>query len=167
MARTQGLVSLSKRDFWALFWAAFEASFTKANIESGWKKTGLLPFNPDIVLSQLKIIPKSTSADDSDNSTGSQALEKPTARQLRSLVDQVAPKDQNSNPLVRKLKNTVESLQTEAELLRHENAGLRETIIAERRRRQRSKPLKDYLFDRDDPNSAQVFSPNKIAEARR
>ncbi|KFA67133.1 hypothetical protein S40285_09288 [Stachybotrys chlorohalonatus IBT 40285] len=30
----------------------------------------------------------------------------------------------------------------------------------------RGKALKDYLFDRTDPNSAQVFSPAKIAQAR-
>ncbi|EXK23422.1 hypothetical protein FOMG_19797, partial [Fusarium oxysporum f. sp. melonis 26406] len=51
----------------------------------------------------------------------------------------------------------------EVELLRHENQGLRETIIREKQRRQRGKALKDYIFDRVDPNSAQVFSPQKIA----
>lgn len=52
------------------------------------------------------------------------------------------------------------------ELLRHENRGLRETIVREKQRGQRGKALKDYLFDRVDPNSAQVFSPQKVAQAR-
>ncbi|KAG8664921.1 uncharacterized protein FPOAC1_012898 [Fusarium poae] len=66
----------------------------------------------------------------------------------------------------RKLKRTLEGLQAEVELLRHENEGLRETIIGEKQRGQRGKALKDYIFDRVDPNSAQVFSPQKIAQAR-
>ena len=36
----------------------------------------------------------------------------------------------------------------------------------EKKRRQRSKPLRDYLFDRDNPNAAQVLSPTKIQLAR-
>ncbi|WKT53725.1 hypothetical protein QSH57_004309 [Fusarium oxysporum f. sp. vasinfectum] len=72
----------------------------------------------------------------------------------------------SSDTGARKLKRTLESLQAEVELLRHENQGLRETIIREKQRRQRGKALKDYIFDRVDPNSAQVFSPPKIAQAR-
>ncbi|KAJ6436785.1 DDE superfamily endonuclease, CENP-B-like protein [Purpureocillium lavendulum] len=165
-AKTQGLVGLSKREFWTLFWNAFEASFTPENVASGWKRTGLLPFDPEVVLSQ--IIEKGE--DDSDtggDSAESLALQQPSARDLRRLVDKVADKsaadaDRNS----RRLKSTLESLQSEVELLRYENRGLRETIIHERQRRQRGKALKDYLFDRTDPNSAQVFSPAKVAQAR-
>ncbi|KAJ6437943.1 DDE superfamily endonuclease, CENP-B-like protein [Purpureocillium lavendulum] len=165
-AKTQGLVGLSEREFWTLFWNAFEASFTPENVASGWKRTGLLPFDPEVVLSQ--IIEKGE--DDSDtggDSAESLALQQPSARDLRRLVDKVADKsaadaDRNS----RRLKSTLESLQSEVELLRYENRGLRETIIHERQRRQRGKALKDYLFDRTDPNSAQVFSPAKVAQAR-
>ena len=50
---TQGLTGISKRDFWRFFWPSFKKAFTKENIESGWKKTGLYPFNPSIVLDRL------------------------------------------------------------------------------------------------------------------
>jgi len=50
---TQGLTGISKRDFWRFFWPLFKKAFTKENIESGWKKTGLHPFNPSIVLDKL------------------------------------------------------------------------------------------------------------------
>uniref|UniRef100_A0A0D2YJN5 DDE-1 domain-containing protein n=1 Tax=Fusarium oxysporum (strain Fo5176) TaxID=660025 RepID=A0A0D2YJN5_FUSOF len=127
-SKTQGLTGLSKREFWVLFWGALEAAFTPENIASGWRRTGLKPFDPDVVLSQQSSVSSDTGA--------------------------------------RKLKRTLESLQAEVELLRHENQGLRETIIREKQRRQRGKALKDYIFDRVDPNSAQVFSPQKIAQAR-
>jgi len=165
-AKTQGLISLSKREFWNLFWNAFETSFSPENIASGWKRTGLMPFDPEVVLSQIT----EKEQDDSDtggDSAESLALQQPTARDLRRLVDKVVDKsavdaDRNS----RKLKSTLESLQSEVELLRYENQGLRETIIHEKQRRQRGKALKDLLFDRTDPNSAQVFSPAKVAQAR-
>ncbi|KAH7471533.1 hypothetical protein FOMA001_g13232 [Fusarium oxysporum f. sp. matthiolae] len=147
-SKTQGLTGLSKREFWVLFWGALEASFTPENIASGWRRTGLKPFDPDVVLSQVS---KNTD-DDSDVESGlddSIALQEPTARELRRL-----------------LKRTLESLQAEVELLRHENQGHRETIIREKQRRQRGKALKDYILDRVDPNSAQVFSPQKIAQVR-
>ncbi|KAL6410938.1 DDE superfamily endonuclease, CENP-B-like protein [Ilyonectria robusta] len=108
--------------------------------------------------------------DDSDTGgdfSESTALQHPTARDLCRLVDKVFDKfssdaDRNSQ----KLKSTLESLQAEVELLRYENQGLRETIIHEKQRRMRGKALKDYLFDRTDPNSAQVFTLAKVAQAR-
>ncbi|KAH7124658.1 hypothetical protein EDB81DRAFT_911728 [Dactylonectria macrodidyma] len=145
---------------------AFKASFSPENIASSWKRTGLLPFDPEVVLSQIT----EKAEDDSDTggeSAESIALQQPTARDLRRLVDKVFDKsssdaDRNS----RKLKSTLESLQAEVELLRYENQRLRETIIHKKQRRMRGKALKDYLFDRTDPNSAQVFSPAKVAQAR-
>ncbi|KAI8417006.1 hypothetical protein FOFC_03319 [Fusarium oxysporum] len=136
------------------------------NAFRGWRRTGLKPFDPDVVLSQVS---KNTD-DDSDVESGlddSIALQEPTARELRRLVDHVVKQSSvSSDTGARKLKRTLESLQAEVELLRHENQGLRETIIREKQRRQRGKALKDYIFDRVDPNSAQVFSPQKIAQAR-
>jgi len=148
-----------------LFWSAFEASFSPENISSGWKRTGLLPFDPEVVLSQVTRIEEEGPNTDSD-SVDSLALQRPSARELRRLVDNVVDKSRASDSSARKLKSTLKSLQAEVKLLRYENKGLRETIIHEKQRRQRGKALKDYLFDRADPNSAQVFSPAKIAQAR-
>ncbi|KJK84752.1 hypothetical protein H633G_11475 [Metarhizium anisopliae BRIP 53284] len=165
-AKTQGLISLSKREFWTLFWHAFQTSFSAENIASGWKRTGLLPFDPNVILSQITDKDEDNS-DTGEDSAESLALQQPSARDLRRLVDKVIDesatnRDHNS----RKLKSTLESLQSEVELLRYENQGLRETISYEKKRRQRGKALKDLLFDRTDPNSAQVFSPAKVAQAR-
>lgn len=48
--KSQGLCSLTKRDFFRLFWAAWGKAFTISNIESGWKRTGLYHFEPSVVL---------------------------------------------------------------------------------------------------------------------
>ncbi|KAM4057542.1 DDE superfamily endonuclease [Hirsutella rhossiliensis] len=111
-AKTQGLIGLSKREFWSLFWNAFGSSFSAENIASGWKRTGLLPFDPEVVLSQIAEKTEDES-ESGDSSVDSLALQQPTARDLRRLVD----------------KN---------ELLRYENQGLRETIFHEKQRRMRA-----------------------------
>ncbi|KJZ69849.1 hypothetical protein HIM_10749 [Hirsutella minnesotensis 3608] len=165
-AKTQGLIGLSKRGFWALFWNVFGSSFSAENIASGWKRTRLLPFDPDVVLSQ--IMEKTEDESESgDSSVDSLALQQPTARDLRRLIDKVVDRSsKNADRDSRKLKSTLESLQSQNELLLCENQGLRETIFHEKQRRMRGKTLKDYLFDRVDPNSAQVFSPAKVAQVR-
>ncbi|KJZ70484.1 hypothetical protein HIM_10113 [Hirsutella minnesotensis 3608] len=165
-AKTQGLIGLSKREFWSLFWDAFGSSFSAENIASGWKRTGLLPFDPEVVLSQITE-KREDESESGSSSADSLALEQPTARDLRRLVDKVVDKSfKNAERDSRKLRSTLESLQSQNELLRYENQGLRETIFHEKQRRMRGKALKDYLFDRVDPNSAQVFSPAKVAQAR-
>jgi len=52
----------------------------------------------------------------------------------------------------------------ENEILRHENQGLRETLIDEKKRRKRGKPM--GLIDKDRPGEAQFFSPSKVALVR-
>ncbi|KAF5120823.1 hypothetical protein E5D57_013340 [Metarhizium anisopliae] len=161
-----GFVKRHHTDLGCTWFDGFDIARRRAdNTPSGWRRTGLLPFDPEVVLSQIAKIEEEDPDTDSD-SADSRALQKPTARELRRLVDNVVDKSRDSGSSARKLKSTLESLQAEVELLRSENQGLRETIIYEKQRRQRGKALKDYLFDRTDPNSAQVFSPAKIAQAR-
>lgn len=132
-----------------------------------WVETDrIAPFDSEVVLSQTTEKTEDLSEAGS-SSVDSLALEQPTARYLRRLVDKVVDKfSKNTKRDSRKLRSTLESLQSQNELLRYENLGLRETIFHEKQRRMRGKALKDYLFDRVDPNSAQVFSPAKVAQAR-
>jgi hypothetical protein len=46
MERSQGFTSMSKRDFYPMFIAAWEASFKKATILKAFEATGLSPLNP-------------------------------------------------------------------------------------------------------------------------
>jgi hypothetical protein len=43
-------MALTKGDFFKNFYLAYNRAFTKANINSGWQKTGLEPFSPEQVL---------------------------------------------------------------------------------------------------------------------
>ena len=48
-----GLIGMSKRVFWRLFWPAWKEAFRPDNIESAWKKTGLFPLRPGAVLNVI------------------------------------------------------------------------------------------------------------------
>jgi len=51
---SQGVAGVTKRDFFKNFYSAFDRAFTDANIKSGWLKTGIELFNPDLVLKVFK-----------------------------------------------------------------------------------------------------------------
>jgi hypothetical protein len=174
IAASQGLVGISKREFWGNFWPAFKASFTKDNIESAWKKTGLLPWDPEVVYKQVRRAAEAppTAGDSrpsSSSSSGSSALSQVDARQLRRLLDQVVPKEERRrNPKARKLQNTMEFIQASREILLHENRELKKALLLEKKKRKRQKPLKNYLFDPEDAERGApvVFSPAKVQRAR-
>jgi hypothetical protein len=48
--KSEGHTSISKRDFFSVFWPAFHEAFTKENIVSAWSNTGIWPFDPQKVL---------------------------------------------------------------------------------------------------------------------
>ena len=48
-----GLINISKRVFWKLFWSAWQQAFTPINIESAWKTTGFFLFHPPAVLDKI------------------------------------------------------------------------------------------------------------------
>lgn len=55
---------VSTGNFFTVFQAAFRAAVTKKNVKAGFKKAGLVPFNPDSVISRLKAISRpSTSSE--------------------------------------------------------------------------------------------------------
>ena len=48
---------IAKEDFLAGFYEAFQAAITTNNIKSGFAKAGLVPFDPQNVLGELKTYP--------------------------------------------------------------------------------------------------------------
>ena len=53
--QTAGFTAIRKRDFFSLFWTAYEKTFNKKIIGSAFEKTGIWPFNPSIVLDKLPL----------------------------------------------------------------------------------------------------------------
>ena len=69
MDQCQGFSSITKRDFFRLFWNAWNTSFTPKNIYSRFKATGLYPFNPELIIT--KFTKKSNNRSSSTSSTRS------------------------------------------------------------------------------------------------
>jgi hypothetical protein len=49
------IIHISKEDFFPAFVTAFRTTITESNIRSGFRATGLVPYDLDYVISQLNI----------------------------------------------------------------------------------------------------------------
>ncbi|EED19172.1 F-box domain protein [Talaromyces stipitatus ATCC 10500] len=160
LEETQGISRLTKRDFFRLFWASWEISFTKKNINSGFKSTGLVPFNLEVVLQRFN--QKSESRPSSAGSTASILLPEEW-RDIRKLLRKIGGKNPSRD--FKMLSNTVMELTTEVILLRLQLASAEKALLNEKRRRIRKKPLLLGLPNENE-GGAIFFSPSKIQQAR-
>ena len=158
MTRIAGLSSVSKMTFSKLFWPAFQRAFVERDVLSGWEKTGLQPFNPNIVLDQV-----TPDERPSTGTTGSSAVSNLDWKGVRGLVHSAV--GMSITKEARKLVKTVDQLQARNAILEAKVADLQETVYIEKGKRKRGKPLFD-LVGPDTDSGAMFFSPNKIQEAR-
>jgi hypothetical protein len=157
--RSQGLTSMSKRDFYPMFIAAWEALFKKGTILKAFEATGLSPLNPEVILKRFNQPAQSGQSSDSDSS----ALSASDWRKIRQLIDHaVADRDQRK---ISKLNQTIHRLSIRSVLAEHENVRLKEALINERQRRKRGKALP--LEPEEEYHGGAVFwSPRKVDKAR-
>jgi hypothetical protein len=157
MERSQGLTSMSKRDFFPLFYQAWQASFKETTILKAFEATGLSPFNPEVVLRRFNT--SSSSSRDSESSALSASNWRKTERLLRQVV-----KDRGDKQ-AQKLSQAFHQISTQKTLLEHEVKGLCEALVNERKRRKRGKAL--MLEEPEEYHGGAVFwSPRKVKEAR-
>jgi DDE superfamily endonuclease/Tc5 transposase DNA-binding domain len=159
----QGFTRLSKRDFFRLFWVACGKAFTPENIQSGWKKTGLHPFAPEVVLDKYKpnqpAEEERPSSSESSNSVLTAQDWKKIERLLKEVVTNVYDKR------VQKLNDTIQDLATTNILLQYKIEGYQRALQNEKKKRQRAKPLFHQLAAQQN-GYATFFSPKKVQEAR-
>jgi hypothetical protein len=159
MERSQGLTSMSKRDFYPMFMAAWEATFKEESILKAFKATGLSPLNSEVILRRFNRQPIQSSSSDSDSS----ALSASDWRKIRQLVDRaVADRDQRK---ISKLNQTIHRLSIRSVLAEHENVRLKEALVNERQRRKRGRAL-PLEADEEYHGGAIFWSPRKVKEAR-
>ena len=112
---TVGLYRIIKREFYGLFRAAWQRTFIKTNILSGWCKTGLQPLDLDLILNQVKpAAPKRPGTSRSASSTSTIYLVL-NIRQVRRLIKHVS----GIKPLYNaaKLGNLVEKIAAKNSIL--------------------------------------------------
>lgn len=158
--KTSGFSRVTKRIFWPLFRSSWEAAITETNIKSAFATTGIYPFRPQNV---LKIFHRRTPSPPPSDGEGQQATPG-SVRAVRRTVKAIMREEAAVSNGIGNLIRAAEKLSVENEILRHENKGLRETVIGEKKRRKRGHAM--GLIDKDHPGQAQFFSPSKVALAR-
>jgi hypothetical protein len=68
--QSYGILLMAKRDFFSLFWRAWESSLTPDLIKKSFEATGLVPFNLGVVLERFEL----DSSDQESDSSGSQLI---------------------------------------------------------------------------------------------
>ena len=160
IASSRGFSRMTKRLFWSIFWPAWQKAVKYETITSGFTKTGIYPFNPAIVLDQLKPTTAFSSSEDSE-----EYPEPPTdVRGIRKLIKAVRQEKGAVSSNVDLLCQSIETLALHNDILRHENSFINETLIHEIKRRKRGKPM--GLLGAEDAKYGQFWSPTKIAIRR-
>ncbi|HEV7738334.1 MAG TPA: transposase [Chlamydiales bacterium] len=169
--RSQGISSISKRNFFKLFWPAYQKAFTAKNIVSAWLKTGIYPLDPTVILGALE--PSNLPSEQSDlppeerpssgSSSANTAISHNDWRKLRAMVNDVVA-GQNLEK-EKKLLNTVVGLSTDNALLKARLEGLEQALNDEKKKRKRGKGLFEELRAIEG-QGAMFFSPNRIEQAK-
>ncbi|KAF2683601.1 DDE-domain-containing protein [Lentithecium fluviatile CBS 122367] len=152
----QGLASITKGDFFPLFWNAWKASFKESTILSSFRATGISPPDPDPILDRFT---RSQESRESSLSSLSDHDWRKIDRLIRSAV-----KDQSSRD-TQKLCQSLHHLSVQNELLHHDINGLRQALATKQKRKKKGKALD--LQQRNEYHGGSVFwSPRKVREAR-
>ena len=135
------ITHITKDDFFPAFYNAFSAAMTESNIQGGFKGAGLVPFNPEGVISALDLKLKTPTPTNSRPGTAqpwvSQTPKKPTeATSQTAFIKNRIACHQNSSPTsiyeavdqfakgTSKIMHELALLQSEVQILRQANEGL-------------------------------------------
>ena len=112
---TAGLCRITKREFYGLFRAAWRRVFTETNILSGWRKTGLQPLDPDLILNQVKPAAFEWPGTSGSALSTSTIYSASNIRQVRRLVKHVSGVEPSRDAV--KLGDLVEKMAAENSIL--------------------------------------------------
>ena len=158
MLNSLGLVSISKRIFWKVFWPAWQQAFSEKNILSVYAKTGIWPFNPELLVGKITkpITPHTVSEEP-------QYPETPiTCRDVRRLEREY--RNAPSSALVQQAFHISEKLAALHSIDTHTIRNLQESLADEKRRRKRGKKLDPCG---EETHAGAIFwSPAKVQRAR-
>lgn len=153
--KSQGMLSMAKRDFFSLFWRAWESSFTKPLILKAFEATGLSPRNANVILKRFMANDSDSNPTSSDDSQTSLSGWFTINRRLKKVA-----KDE-ADGKTKQLAQAIHHLVCQNELLKHENKGLQEAVAAKEKRQARGKPFQPREEDLEHGGAA-WWSPRSI-----
>ena len=142
---------ITKADFFTAFYTAFQASITENNVKGGFKGSGLVPFDPESVISKLDVVLRTPSPPGTpktprtlwDPKTPSTTLE---ATAQSDFIKNRVSKHQNSSPTsiyqaIDQLSKGTQGVMHEVALLRARVAELEEanSTLSKRRRAKKTR----------------------------
>lgn len=157
--QSQGLTRITKRDFFENFWPAWASTMRPDLIKKSFEATGVWPKDAEAVLKRFN---KRTSTQDEASKLG-QHGDGDSWRDLRKILDAAVP--DKAKVEAQQLKASMHSLQTQNELLHHENQSLQEALTTREKRAAQSKTM-DLQQRKEYHGGAVFWSPRKLREAR-
>ena len=156
----QGLVPITKADFFGLFWDAWVSSFTTKNIFSSFHATGVHPFNPNVTLDRF-------TTNDSDTSSNA-SEEAPTYsgeawQKLNTVVKRALSGASEKDASV--IRQSLHHMAIQNTLLKSENEGLLDALTIKRKRETKGKSL-DLLQHYEYWGPSMMWTPRSFREAK-
>jgi hypothetical protein len=134
--RCQGLSSIAKRDFFSLFWAAWQSSVRQPLILRAFEATGISPLDPEAILQRFT---KASQPERESRESSASVLSASDWRKINELIK--AAVAIGGGDKAKKLSRTIHSIAIKKQLVDYENKGLRIALGSEKRRSKRGKPL--------------------------
>jgi hypothetical protein len=158
--RSQGLAPVAKRDFFSLFWNAWQSSITQPLVLRAFEATGISPLNPEAI---LKRFAEDSQSDRESRESSTSVLSASDWLKIKTLLQSAV--DRKVTRETRKLSRTIHSISVQKQLLEHENQGLKEALVTKKRRSTRRKALP--LEEPQEYHGGAVFwSPSKVQKAQ-
>ncbi|OAG14116.1 hypothetical protein CC77DRAFT_949568 [Alternaria alternata] len=154
---SQGLLNLTKGDFFPLFWRSWTSVFRPQLIKRSFEATGIQPANPDAVL-------KKFAKEASDSESSQSVLSGDDWLKLKSIVRREV-KDQSSKD-VKKLQRSLCHISAQNSILHEEIRGLRQSLAIKERRPKQSFTLQlneDEVYH----GGAKIWSPRSETRKRK
>jgi hypothetical protein len=164
---SEGFTRLQKRDFFHLFFPAWQKAFTEKNVASSWRGVGLFPLDPDVVLGQLRGAKQASLRQPVANRRPSSSppicFDSPSVnRRLRKMTSRTA--DKKTKKWMTQLTEEVLSTKAKLTLARIEKRRAIGALHHEKKRRKKGMKLMEE-FKAQEGTSAVLFSPGKVRKA--
>jgi hypothetical protein len=130
---SQGILPVTKGDFFPLFWRSWTATFKPQAIKRAFEVTGIYPPNPEVILGRF------SQGDSSSDESSTSVLSGEDWVKLESLIRR-AVKDQSDKD-VKKLSRSLHHISAQASILRGELRGLRAALNVRKRQEKKSYTL--------------------------
>jgi hypothetical protein len=125
---SHGILNIGKHNFWSILQQARVKTFNLTTIASGWRKSGLLPFNPRVVYSLLpgEHTPEPTKPRSSPISPTTPQTPRSVRKIPKKVIGETSTSPQRRN--AKKLSSTVEKLLVANAIMRQDLLEVKEAL---------------------------------------